>query len=178
MANDQPEVQWPSEESGAIWLHDWYSYASYHWYSYASYQTVHGRYIERLIAEGVVTECQLDFVESEDEQHVHWGRVNSLKRMWRARKAGANSADGTYITFAPDLLLPRVCRWLDKVNAQPRLIPDSIALYAPAHPGCAVRHCGAEVVGAIAHRQESRAVCEVHGTQLVRELGWRWVVPQ
>lgn len=51
-------------------------------------------------------------------KHVHWGRVNSLRRMWRARKAHADSVDGTYITYAPDLLLPRVCRWLDRVNAQ------------------------------------------------------------
>lgn len=49
---------------------------------------------------------------------VHWGRVNSLRRMWRARKAHAHSADGTYIAFAPDKLLPVVCRWLDRVNSQ------------------------------------------------------------
>lgn len=53
---------------------------------------------------------------------VHWGRVNSLQRMWRARKANANSADGTYIAYAPDKLLPVVCRWLDRVNAQ-HLLP-------------------------------------------------------
>ena len=51
-------------------------------------------------------------------KHLHWGRVNSLRRMFLARKATADSADGTYIAFAPDLLLPRVCRWLDRVNAQ------------------------------------------------------------
>lgn len=49
---------------------------------------------------------------------VHWGRVNSMRRMWRARKARADSADGTYIAFAPDKLLPVVCRWLDRVNSQ------------------------------------------------------------
>ncbi len=51
-------------------------------------------------------------------KHLHWGRVNSLKRLWKARKAHANSADGTYIAFAPDILLPRVCRWLNMVNSQ------------------------------------------------------------
>lgn len=53
---------------------------------------------------------------------VHWGRVNSLRRMWRARKAKADSADGTYITVAPDILLPRVCAWLNRVNAQEVLL--------------------------------------------------------
>lgn len=53
---------------------------------------------------------------------VHWGRVNSLRRMWRARKARADSADGTFIAFAPDLLLPRVERWLNVVNAQEVLL--------------------------------------------------------
>lgn len=52
------------------------------------------------------------------EKHLHWGRVNSLRRLWLARKARANSADGTYIAYGPDVLLPRVCRWLDRVNAQ------------------------------------------------------------
>lgn len=51
-------------------------------------------------------------------KHLHWGRVNSLRRLWRARKNHADSADGTYIAYGPDLLLPRVCRWLDAVNAQ------------------------------------------------------------
>lgn len=53
---------------------------------------------------------------------VHWGRVNSLRRMWRARKARADSADGTFIAFAPDILLPQVCKWLDRVNSQGVLI--------------------------------------------------------
>lgn len=55
-------------------------------------------------------------------KHLHWGRVNSLRRLWRARKNHADSADGTYIAFAPDLLLPRVCKWLDAVNSQGVLI--------------------------------------------------------
>ena len=55
-------------------------------------------------------------------KYLHWGRVNSLRRMFMARKAHADSADGTYIAFAPDLLLPRVCRWLDAVNAQAVLL--------------------------------------------------------
>lgn len=48
---------------------------------------------------------------------LHWGRVNSLRRLRMARLAHADSADGTYIKYAPDLLLPIVGRWLDHVNA-------------------------------------------------------------
>lgn len=51
-------------------------------------------------------------------KHLHWGRVNSLRRLFIARKAHADSADGTYITYGPDVLLPRVLRWLTAVNAQ------------------------------------------------------------
>ncbi len=49
---------------------------------------------------------------------VHWGRVNSLRRLRMARLAHADSADGTYIAFAPDKLLPKVARWLDTVSRQ------------------------------------------------------------
>lgn len=55
-------------------------------------------------------------------KHLHWGRVSSLRRMFMAHKARADSADGTYIAFGPDKLLPRVCRWLDAVNAQAVLL--------------------------------------------------------
>lgn len=55
-------------------------------------------------------------------KHLHWGRVNSLRRLFRARKARADSADGTYIKFAPDLLLPRMQRWVAMVNAQEVLL--------------------------------------------------------
>ena len=51
-------------------------------------------------------------------KHVHWGRVNSLRRMFMALKAQADSCDGTYIKYAPDRWLPAVCDWLDRVNAQ------------------------------------------------------------
>lgn len=52
---------------------------------------------------------------------VHLGRVNSFRRL-RAATAGLyDSCDGTYVAFAPDRNLPRLCRWLDAVNAQPPL---------------------------------------------------------
>jgi hypothetical protein len=55
-------------------------------------------------------------------KHLHWGRVNSLRRLFLARKARADSCDGTYIAFAPDLLVPRMQRWVEMVNAQGVLI--------------------------------------------------------
>lgn len=55
-------------------------------------------------------------------KHLHWGRVNTLRRLFMARKARADSCDGTYIAFAPDLLLPRMKRWIERVNAQAVLL--------------------------------------------------------
>lgn len=44
--------------------------------------------------------------------HVHVGRVNSDTRyQWTCQVAGADSADGTYLTYGPDLLLPDVLAW-------------------------------------------------------------------
>lgn len=44
---------------------------------------------------------------------VHMGRVNSHKRFRAARAAGCDSADGTFLKFGPEVLLPRLQRWLD-----------------------------------------------------------------
>lgn len=49
---------------------------------------------------------------------VHMGRVNSLKRMRYADAIGCDSADGTYLTFGPELNLPKVLSWLEEVNSQ------------------------------------------------------------
>lgn len=49
---------------------------------------------------------------------VHMGRVNSLSRLRYAGAIGCDSADGTYISFAPDLNLPHVLGWLRDVNDQ------------------------------------------------------------
>lgn len=43
---------------------------------------------------------------------VHMGRVNSAKRLRYAAAIGCDSADGTYLTNGPDILLPKVLRWL------------------------------------------------------------------
>lgn len=52
---------------------------------------------------------------------VHVGRVNSLTRLLWARLAGATSADGTYIAFAPDKNYRNLTRWLDVIKTQPAM---------------------------------------------------------
>jgi hypothetical protein len=49
---------------------------------------------------------------------VHMGRVNSLKRLRYADAIGCDSADGTFLTHAPDANLPRLLGWLSDVNGQ------------------------------------------------------------
>lgn len=49
---------------------------------------------------------------------LHWGRVNSLKRLRMAYLAHADSADGTFIKYGPDRLLPKMQQWVREVTAQ------------------------------------------------------------
>jgi hypothetical protein len=49
-------------------------------------------------------------------KRVHMGRVNSLRRMVGASLTDCDSADGTYVSFGPDVNLPKVEAWLDDVN--------------------------------------------------------------
>lgn len=42
---------------------------------------------------------------------VHCGRVNSEKRWLFADAIGCDSADGTYLTFGPDINLPKLLSW-------------------------------------------------------------------
>lgn len=49
---------------------------------------------------------------------VHMGRVNSEKRLRYATHIGCDSADGTYISFGPDVNYPRVEAWLRGVTDQ------------------------------------------------------------
>lgn len=46
------------------------------------------------------------------EVPVHMGRVNSRRRLRYAEALGCSSADGTYLTFGPDLNLGRLSRWM------------------------------------------------------------------
>ncbi|MCX4094514.1 hypothetical protein [Nocardia sp. alder85J] len=49
---------------------------------------------------------------------VHLGRVNSLTRLRYADHLGASTADGTYLTYGPDKLLPTVRRWVHDLRSQ------------------------------------------------------------
>lgn len=49
---------------------------------------------------------------------VHMGRVNSERRLRYASHIGCDSADGTFLTFGPDVNLPRLQAWLRGVNDQ------------------------------------------------------------
>jgi hypothetical protein len=49
---------------------------------------------------------------------VHMGRVNSLRRLRYADAIGCDSADGTYLTYAPDANLPRLLGWLRQIHGQ------------------------------------------------------------
>jgi hypothetical protein len=46
----------------------------------------------------------------------HMGRVNSLKRLSHAASSLIDTADGTFLMFAPKNNLPRLLHWLDVVN--------------------------------------------------------------
>lgn len=52
-------------------------------------------------------------------KHVHMGRVNSLRRLAYAEYIGCDSADGTFIAFAPDVNLPAMVGWVRAVNQTP-----------------------------------------------------------
>jgi len=53
---------------------------------------------------------------------VHVGRVNSYRRLKAAASAGADSADGTYLKYGPDVNWPRLRRWLDTHAANPTMV--------------------------------------------------------
>lgn len=53
---------------------------------------------------------------------VHMGRVNSERRYRIAHEMGCDSADGTFLTFGPKILLPRLLSW-SRVEDQLSLFP-------------------------------------------------------
>lgn len=55
------------------------------------------------------------------DKWVHVGRVNSLRRLRHVQWQGADSADGTFLAFGPDINLPRMRRWLAAIERQPLL---------------------------------------------------------
>lgn len=52
---------------------------------------------------------------------IHMGRVNSKRRFDTARAMGCHSVDGTFLTFGPDVNLPRLTRWLTAAETSPML---------------------------------------------------------
>ena len=52
---------------------------------------------------------------------VHWGRVNGARRYELAKKAGADSIDGTGFSIAPDTNIPLVKEWHRAIDRQPEL---------------------------------------------------------
>jgi hypothetical protein len=52
---------------------------------------------------------------------VHVGRVNSHRRLRHAALMGADTADGTFVTFAPNVNLPRMRVWLRRLEHEPVL---------------------------------------------------------
>ena len=57
---------------------------------------------------------------------VHMGRVNSAKRLRRAAVMGCSTADGTFISFAPQQNVPRMLRWLDDLADTPPLPMEAL----------------------------------------------------
>lgn len=47
---------------------------------------------------------------------VHMARVNSHRRLDHAHNIGARTCDGTFLAFAPDVNIPRMLGWLDRLN--------------------------------------------------------------
>lgn len=57
---------------------------------------------------------------------VHMGRVNSEKRYRYAHEIGCDSVDGTYLTFGPDINLPKLLAW-GRVEDQQALFAEVAA---------------------------------------------------
>lgn len=51
-------------------------------------------------------------------KQIHFGRVNSYKRLKIADDFGADTADGTFLAFGPTKNLPRLLSWLDQLEEQ------------------------------------------------------------
>lgn len=50
-------------------------------------------------------------------KRTHMGRVNSYRRLAMAQAWGVDSADGTFLAFAPDANLPRLLAWLQRASS-------------------------------------------------------------
>lgn len=54
---------------------------------------------------------------------VHVGRVNSKRRYQWCHSHGADSADGTFVAFGPDVNIPRLEKWLRPERQLPMELP-------------------------------------------------------
>lgn len=52
---------------------------------------------------------------------VHMGRVNSRKRLFYASQIGCDSIDGTSMSRFPKTYIPKMLRWAEEADQQPRL---------------------------------------------------------
>ena len=61
------------------------------------------------------------------DKWVHMGRVNGFTRYLYARSISCDSVDGTFLTYAPDINLARLLRWIDRtmpIPAEDTLFPE------------------------------------------------------
>lgn len=54
-------------------------------------------------------------------KYLHIGRVNSYARCRAARGLGADSVDGTFLVFGPDINTPKMLGWFDRLEREPEL---------------------------------------------------------
>ena len=65
--------------------------------------------------------CRLAYEAKDRGVWVHMGRVNSAKRLRRAAVMGCDSADGTFLRWAPRENVPRMRAWLAALDGQPTI---------------------------------------------------------
>lgn len=51
-------------------------------------------------------------------KRTHMGRVNGFRRMNIADDWGVDTVDGTYLAFGPDVNLPKLLSWIEKIGAK------------------------------------------------------------
>lgn len=65
--------------------------------------------------------CRLAYQAKDRGVWVHMGRVNSARRLRRAAVMGCDSADGTFLRWAPRENVPRMRAWLAALDGQPTI---------------------------------------------------------
>lgn len=62
---------------------------------------------------------------------VHMGRVNSLRRYKYAWSIGCDSVDGTYLTYGPEINLPKLLKWVEVIRSLGE--PDDLRVTPQPH---------------------------------------------